>query len=172
MRCFYWAFTLFHKHSQMNWGEGMKTCYEDVIAVTHTWVSLEIKSLEETVVREAVSWHFPRNSPGERKPWVRNTKIWSGIGMLLHAWSLLRSLRGCRGPDCPLWTKKPLFFSQWKKLVEPTPFIIPLLERERSIKLFEPLFHYWQMAIREFYTWQPEGWWDTSGHFCTAVVLW
>lgn len=38
-------------------------------------------------------------------------------------------------------------------------------------ELFEPLYHYWQMAIWEFYTWQPEGWWGTSGHLCISVVL-
>lgn len=38
-------------------------------------------------------------------------------------------------------------------------------------ELFESLYHYWQMAIWEFYTWQPEGWWGTSGHLCISVVL-
>lgn len=46
----------------MDWGEGIKTCSEDVIAVTHTWASPEMTSSEETVVLEALSQHFPRNS--------------------------------------------------------------------------------------------------------------
>lgn len=62
-------------------------------------------------------------------------------------------------------------FPSREKLVEPTPFLIPLLERERITELFEPLYHQQQMAIREFYTWQPEGSWGTSGHLCIAVVL-
>lgn len=62
-------------------------------------------------------------------------------------------------------------FPSREKLVEPTPFLVPLLERERITELFEPLYHQQQMAIREFYTWQPEGSWGTSGHLCIAVVL-